>query len=773
MITEIISNGFYLDLDKNVPIPINLSISDFREPQSRKRKFSKQVQLPGTVNNMRYFKGMFNLTVAESNVNFDPTAKIKASLIKDGITQLDGNIQLNEVKINSGIISFIVTLYSEAVDLFLLLQNKKVSELGWSDYDHPLTRSNIIDSWTAPKGLGYWYPPIIKDGNKPSILTWRTQDFIPYIYLKEAFLKSMQFAGVSVNSDFINDDENFESIVFGYGGGDLNVVAQSEADDRRVVLEDVTWSQNNLIPEGPTANGVLYQEFVQYDSFMSVNTMTPTVITDPLSQYNNGSFTTINIAHSGNYELSFPWGDLSSTSNISPAYRILKTRPAELLIYRNGTAIASIESEVTDEGIVTGLSTYRFTNSSPAALYLNSGDQLTFSIRFSFEMERDGAANGWDYISWTGSDVGVFLRLTFKDTQISDNDTVVLSRFIPDMTCAELVLNTFRQFNLYMTDQEDGTVTIEPFPDFYQGTNVFDDWSEKVDYSKDIIIKPTANEYGKKVIFKFKETSEDDSNDYFEKYGIRYGDYTLEQGGYYAKGEKVIQLSWGTVIPYEVGFGSNFVNVPRFINVNVSTGQTKTCKPVPRIGINTGLQNGTITVRNTDNTTSTIVNQYGAIHHFNSFNDPTFDLNFKLVSQLYYEANFITTSNCFNLYYFEFINEVINPIGKLLEASIKLNPEDVNKMDFSKLKMIDGALFRLNQVKDFDSDFVSTTKCEFIKVLEARKRFTGKITWTPPVLDDPIIGDPVFEPIDGDNDTSGGVIIGNPVSGISGNIIIG
>jgi hypothetical protein len=48
---------------------------------------------------------------------------------------------------------------------------------------------------------------------------------------------------------------------------------------------------------------------------------------------------------------------------------------------------------------------------------------------------------------------------------------------------------------------------------------------------------------------------------------------------------------------------------------------------------------------------------------------------------------------------------------------LNLDYKDIHDLDFAKLKMIDGILYRLNAVKDFDSDAYGTTQVELLKYL--------------------------------------------------------
>jgi hypothetical protein len=215
----------------------------------------------------------------------------------------------------------------------------------------------------------------------------------------------------------------------------------------------------------------------------------------------------------------------------------------EFVIYRNGQEVISQEGILTyGSGIITTAAAAFNTNNT---LSLVSGDQITFAARFRYNASQVlSVPIALNDTTTTGG-----LEILFTSVTISDGDNVVLNRFIPDMTCADLVMNTFRQFNLYMTDVDDSTVEILPFPQFYSPTNQFDDWSELVDLSKDIVVKPAANEYGKRVLFTFAQITETDAITYNDKWAKRYGDYIHGQGSYYAKGDKEIKLGWGTIIP--------------------------------------------------------------------------------------------------------------------------------------------------------------------------------------------------------------------------------
>ncbi len=752
MITRIESQGIELDLTQGVATPLNYSVSDIREPNKRKRNFSKEIVLPGTAKNMEFFKGTFNLTLSGAGAYFDPTIQVDARLYKSDEVVMKGLIQLNSVTINNESVTFQLLIYSEAVDVFLSLSNIKVSELDWSDYTHTLSKANISATWTTLNGSGYYYPMIDK-GGRPSAFTWRTTDFIPYVYLREAFIKCFEFAGVTITGAFVNSDR-FKQILFGYGGGAIVSISQADANNRRVDLSGIDLVNPQINPTNGIQVVGLGQPITHLIPFNSTTIAAVTEI-DTINQWNGDEFTS---QYTANYEVNFNLGfDI-----ILPLGGFeLVTPTIEFVVFRNGQEVNAVEGILTyGSGIITTVAA-AFTVNLPFSLL--SGEQLTFVIRFKYNASQ--VLSTPIVLNDTTTTGG--LEILFTSTAIADGDDVVLNRFIPDMTCADLVMNTFRQFNLFMTDINENTVEILPFPQFYSPTNQFDDWSELVDLGKDIIVKPAANAYGKRVKFTFQEISETDAQNYNEKWDKRYGDYIHAQGSYFAKDDKEIKLGWGTIVPYNIDNNINQLIVPRFVNIDPVTLAQKVCKGVPRIMNRLPMQSYGTAWTFTDDSGGTVTNPttYPLVHHFNSLNAPTFDLNFMLVDELFYTATNATTTNCFSEYYFDMINEIVSPESKLVDLYVYLTPQDIKTLSFKRLKMIDGALFRLLKVVDFDSDIAATTKVELIKVLRAKK--SGRVQLTLPQLSLPseIINNFPSDP-------SAGGVISTPIGSIYAPVII-
>jgi hypothetical protein len=328
------------------------------------------------------------------------------------------------------------------------------------------------------------------------------------------------------------------------------------------------------------------------------------------------------------------------------------------------------------------------------------------------------SGGGFVIVEASSTGVPITLDMTSANGSITDGGTVKIWRYLPIMKCSDLLLSAIRQFNLYISEQSNQSVVkIESLMPFYSATNDFNDISELVDTTKPIVIRPAANEYPKNILFSFKKATDFDNLRYLDKYEEEYGDLKFIQGSYYSKGDQKTELAWATIVPFQIATG---IVVPRFIKI-----ENNIAKPnagAPRIMFRNGLKPGSWTFNDTVGAGGEFLSSYPCVHHFDNWQNPTMDLNFKLVNEVYYTATIVTSANCYSEYYSTFINEMTSPAGKIVNLSVHWNEIDIKNRDFGKLLMIDGSLFRLNLIKEFSADVQTTTEIELVKVLKARKR---------------------------------------------------
>lgn len=723
MTDELICNGVSLDLSDVIPIPISYAIADVKEPSKRKKSFSKEITLPATMKNNAFFAGSFRYTATESSINFDATAKAEIVLKKRGVQVLKGVIKLNSVSLEGNTPSYKCQVFAESVDVFLLLQNIAVNELDWSAYTHTLNRTNIKNSWTATAGSGYYYP-LIDRRQRLGATIWNTTDLVPYVYLREVLLKTLEFIGLTWDSTFL-DSTLFKSILFGYGGGDIKNISPTDILNRKIELDNGDFfnsftaflNTSFTLASDTSVSREISVAFPNSSAFDDDN-FTYTTTTDNYSQFDDGEIT---VQLTGNYAFNLSM-EVDYTVNYGTMTFNGVSSPV-IYVKKNGTIIQSIYCS--SGSLTTDTGTFVFDTNTLFAVSCEAGDVLSFDFRVQGASVTAGIGVDYQNVS---IDLVTSNAIEFDfystDTTITDGAPVVLNQFLPNMKCSDLLVNCIRQFNLYIGDpSEDAVCKIEPLSDYYQSTAVFDDITHLIDHDKETTVIPSANTFNKNILFNYKKQSHTDFETYFNKWGTEYNNLNQTQGSYYAKGDYKIDLTWATIIPYEVSSG---ILVPRFIKIEGNTIKPNAGDPV--ICFRNGSKTGAWTFKDTVGSGQEVLTTYPCIHHFNNWNTPTFDLAFRLTKELFYIASTVTNNNCYSAYYFDFINEMTSSAGQIVNTYVYWNETDVKDLDFSKFKMINGALFRLNEVKEFAPESEDSTKIELVKVLKAKKKNRQNIT---------------------------------------------
>jgi hypothetical protein len=713
-----------VDLDSEIPFPISYSIGDFKNPENRKRSVSKTIKVSGTQNNKRIFSGAYNLSLTDVGdalgFDFNPNIKVRARYIRNGIEIFNGLVRLLNVEIEQGNYSFEIVLFADFINIIKGMSDLNVNELDWSEYDHDLTKFNIEDSWDTsvmkkdsagvsvptsnytsgkPDGFGYWYP-VMDFEYGSGVNTINIENFVPYVYVKETIEKCFANLGYTIESDFF-DTNMFKALTWGFGGGKKESTPPADASNRQVEYDFDTQSSLPIVDTinafGTPSYG--YSAYVSKRYYLSQ--FAETLVNDGYAQYNSTA-NRITIQKSGSYNLQLNYNSLVgysvTTGTTSGNLRIVSR------VVKNGRVISSASPFFFSTSAI-------YNQTTNTQLNLVAGDEIyvdffiqgilrdanPFTIDLSFDLQ-----NAFN------------LNLTSLNGFYVENDVISLNRFIPNLKCSEFVKGVINMFNLYVSEpNEDGVVNIEPLQNYYSGE---ENWSELLDYSKPINIKPSVNDSAKKYNFKFAEDKDYYRNDYFEKTGEQYGDYTYESDNEYNKNEIDFVLPFAQTIPIATAVNRNYV-IPT-IKASKDGGQTfEPYKGKPRIFFNNGLKpiSGSWSLNYSFGLHS--YTSYPQAHHaYEDVKNPTFDLNFGKPVFTYYDYTNYKNNNLFTKYNRISIVEQTSIDGKVLSAYFNLNESTIG--DFSTLVNINGVLYRKNLITDYDANGYETTKVELYKVLE-------------------------------------------------------
>lgn len=734
MSNRLVVNGVELDIDSNIAFPLSFSIADIKDPQKRKRSLSKSIKIVGKQSNLNFFSSTYSLTLSDvdgSDVgfNFDPTQRVTAKYYKESILVFDGLLQLNDVVLVNKTYIFNCTLFSNFIDIFFILADLKVSELGWSEYNHNLTRAIIEDSFDTsvilngvatsnftagvPDGFGYIYP-LVDYGYNYIPTTFNTNNLIPLVYIREVVSKCLSLAGISFTSAFL-DSDLVKKMVLGFEGGKRLSFSLSELNQRKIIFDGAFYTSSE-ITSFVNENGYNYASTEIYQIFANPK-FTESVTSDLTNQYDPSTgLITINQSGSYNFTSSIPIYQ-QITTGFAPTL-IDAQRLVSIDIKRNGSIAGTISFTELSDALIN--ETFSFNQN----LYCNSGDVISFelTIQTSLVYAQEGIVT-----VETQNLVDATVSISALNVAMLDNDIVELSTVIPDMKASDFLSGFIKMFNLYISDPDIyGDVIIEPLSDYYSATNDFDDWTNIIDYNKEFKIVPSSTIEGKNYLFEFQPQEDYDNQSYKDEWQANYGNKKYVVQSTFQTGNREYKVPFGQAVPIQI-VNSNIV-LPRIVKLN-NNNIFEPYKGKPKIYFYNGLKAGNWRLADVSGTGASNRTTYPSVHHFDNYENPTFDMNFELPQRIFYgnSSTIVTTDNIFSRYHERFIKEITGRDSKIIECYAKLTNAQINTLDFAKLIMLNGVLFRLNEVKEFDSDVANSTQIELIKIIEASNPVTNTV----------------------------------------------
>lgn len=776
---ELYINSTLVDINERLPFPLTFQISDIRNIDVRKGSSSKTITLPGTRKNCELFATTYALTttsttdidVETSLQNFDPSIKANARYYQNGLLQFEGLAQLISCVKNNGVWSFEVILFAEQIDIFTLLKNYKLRELGWSEYDHDLTYTNQQNSWSGSiiksgspynnysgvnwLGEGYYYGLIDYGFDRPSDTAFGVEHIPPQIFVKSIVDKMFNQIGVTYTSDFF-DTQRFKKLLLAYEGGEFPSIDSATAASYSIETDQKNNTNGYILEQDDyatfqTSYDILAgtgRRLIYPNNIIDYNSNDASDV-DPSSQIQTHLPLNIVIANEGEYTLTYQGThnvnlDFTLTGGSGSSNVVINTI-CKLVILKNNQ---TYQEDIIWYNNINGTS---LTNSFNAAfastfnLSLVPSDVLTFKliVENNNSYVQDSTATNATY-DFNIAASSCQLDLAYDVQQIIPGSEVSLKQFLPDMDCGTFFKGLINMFNLIVKPDADNPrkIDIEPLDDFYNGTDTAIDWTHKVDYSKEFRVTPTINLSSKKYIYEFQDDKDYWNNRYFEDVTKQYGAKTIISGSQYATQETKITLPFSNKVIQQIP--ETDLILPRCYNVKSDQGineiTPKRGKPfiVQIKDGNVGTLQTADWIHIDEGGTDNNETSYPYVGHLDDIDTPSFDLMFQIPSYVFYNVpsgiNY-TTNNLYT-YHEKFIKELVDKNGKMLTCYVNLNPEDINKLDFADLILINGVAYRLQKIVDYNSQTQASTKCELIRLIEG----SNIQTYTDVVVDeDPYI----------------------------------
>ena len=751
---ELYINGIQVDLNDKIPFPLTYAISDIKDISARKGNNSKTIGLPGTATNVQLMANVFSLSATQGApiafLNFDPSVKAEAQYYHDGVMEFNGVCQLQDCIQQDGNWTFNIVLISETIDYIGRLKDIKINAMDWSDYNHAFTYDNQQDSWQgtivkngAPftngtganwDGLGYYYGLVDYGYERPAPDTFAVEHIPPHVFCYDILLRAFNQAGITWDSAFF-ESQRFKRLLMAYQGGVLPQITPEQA-----AIDSAFTTENNdasgFVMEVTSATGNFW-----INNFTSFNIYDGTIVADPSSQIQTASPLVFVPSSEGIFAVRYQ-GDHEITISTNAGLILGGNYTVSLVVRKNGLndTTTQIASGSITTAVVTSI-TIPYSFDIAPLVNLTFSDVLDARLRLDFT---DGQTAGFGNITVQIESIAAELDIEKQPQSLTPGSTLNLSTVLPSMTADVFFKGIRDMFNLYIKPNTlDPTILeIEPLVDFYDGTDTAIDWTKKIDRSQPVKITPTINFASKDYRFSFEKDDDYWSKRYAEDTLMEYGNNSVTSGNAFSQSVTEVKLPFSQKPLVRIPDGEGFTEliIPCAYQQKIEDNGTinkveKVAKPfiVQLYSEDVGdlVTGDWIHIDEFDVPHAQI--KYPYVGHLDNLLNPTFDLMWGVPQYVFYstgETIAYTTNNLYS-YHERFIREIISKFGKQLTAKAMLLSNDIGGLDFKKLIQIDGVMFRLQKVNNYDSGKMNSTETEFIRLVEAESAQTYQITISP------------------------------------------
>ena len=714
MITEIYIEDNRLDLSKDLSSEFTYAIDDIQDFAARNTNFSKTIILPGNAINNKLFGHTFEFTSSNfydpsaDNVGYNFNASKSASCViyVDKIQVFKGIIRLLEITIDRGSIEYECVVFGELGGFVTALNNDKLEDLDFSSYNHNWTYQNILASWnqasgTTASGMGYYYPLIDYGQVHTNKKHWSYKAFRPALFVREYMDKIIANTGYTYEAPFF-DTDLFKRLVI---PNNQRFLSNSSDISFYGTFENIQRSHSG----SPTPRPLLaIYDIINAGYFTASNGLTRFTYTGSQS---------LNIA--------FLWNIIG----------IVNDR-ANITILKNGV----------DSGAVV-----YFENEFIVENYLTNYISLVTNDYIEFRLDWDGWSGGSSVDLTTDLFEVKFRTSSTQAVPLNYNETIFINNTIPKgIFQRDFIASIIKMFNLYIVEDttRDKHLIITPYIDFYTTTANFLqvndleeellvdnidllllddytashlDWSSKIDRSKPFKIKPMSELNGRFFEFKYKSDVDYYNEDYAKHYAQGYADHIEDTGYEFANDKQTLEVIFSAT-PL-LSYQNDDKHYPTIFKISNTSAANPSEDPIDHnIRIMQVRKITGVSAWDLKGNSGNLVNNltyYGYGGHLNDPDVPTSDINFGVPKEIYFPLSVsYPSANLFNGFWSDYVAEITDKDSKLLTCNVYLKITDIYGLDFSKLIYIDGALWRLNKVIDYNPTNPESTKCEFLRVIE-------------------------------------------------------
>ena len=667
-----------IELYENIPVNLSYQFADLQNINSSRSSFSQTFRVPLTKKNQDYFGAVNEFGLIPT---WNPKTKVAAELSYNTIPLIRGFAQVKGIYIQKGKYADVeIALFGETANLSQDVGNDMLTDLDFSAFDHDINATQLAASWAGTLFSGqirYGLPD--KGQNWTAANIWTSAvplehgDFTPYMRMSTVVDKILTTAGYTYDSTFLST-----------GAVDMYVCLYNGM--LMPASNDVTGG--NLLLAGLTAD-VTGLTATTWTNITSWNVANP--FFDQGGSFTSG--TTFTAPFRALYE--FYWNIWGTTTGGNISFRLTK----------NGSEMHLLVDSMTSAQF-NGITQI---NQLPDIL-LDAGDTVTLQYKFdaagsSLTLEGSGEISNtdtWWYIPNISS--------------VASGGNINVTENMPEIKQIDFISGIQKCFNLvFIPDRHNAShLQIEPFTD-YLASGSQKDWTNKIDLSKDISVKPTTDLQKRRYDWTHAN-GKDIVNEYVSKSASRvYGRYRVEDpDNDFAAGEHATKTPFA---PHVVSRIPQTGYVVHRMLVNTTDDNKIIKQPLLRLAFWNDLEPGTLYYQNDANSATITATTYPVFSQYSDLEATVSDADLSFGSEPpFHLIEAYPLNTLYYKYWRPWANELYSADARLMTAFFRLTRSELAIFEFSDKIYIKDSYWRIMSMS-FDATSEDLVKVELIKVL--------------------------------------------------------
>tara|TARA_R110000764_G_scaffold86056_1_gene166660 strand:- start:2305 stop:6294 length:3990 start_codon:yes stop_codon:yes gene_type:complete len=698
------SSIVYLDLSEAQPLTANFQFKDIQDFKSTKGNHTFNFRVPSTPKNNLFFKDYFDVNQFG---NYNPKVKVEATITQETLEVFNGFLQLTNVVLTENVLSeYECVVFSSVSSLGQVLSGKYISEFDWSSYVFPLTTQNVINSINGTLFGGdmiyslYDYGSCFYGGTQDgsiSVTPVNITSLKPQLKVSTVFRKILNESGFTYESTFL--DTTMDNLFMDLNAGGRYVATAMNQDFFNVYATQVGTTTFTA------SNGVMHTIKMQVGANVQ-DTNTSGNYNPTTGQYNPQNTW---VATQGVCFLKLTSSGQTSTNTIYflHLWNVTDDESTGIVTQGNWSNTEVINTIEVDFG-ATPLD---HTKSYEYRIVVSASDPSATPPTWTIQPD--------SFLKFEPLNAGLWSPNGTIYTQADNDASFDTSRNLPKIKALDFVTSLAKKFNLVIIPDElqPSHLYIEPYSIWIeQGSQL--DWTDKLDTSKSIQYKPTANLQAKSLLFTDAE-SEDYMNALYKVsakriYGEQFVDNTSNDFGKAKEEIKTIFIPTISMYIQNINGGGN----TEWMSCICHDGEGETPE-----GIRLSFFNGT----SVDITQAIKITDNGGTTFQSLTANPVFS-NYK--DLLITEATEVLTfagentgglnyptplNGAYNVYWQRFLEETYSRDARLMIADFNLSSLDIQQFQFNDIVFVKNEYFRINKISNYPLMGEGVCKVELVK----------------------------------------------------------